>query len=199
MSARRFSAWVAAATAFLGLPALGRAESVTSRDEAALGARSPLEAAASLRPQLGLVTVEGGDLGDSTRLAAGVGLNADLMPHLGSRRGGAFRAELASGARYSYLGRFGGGTHLLMVPANLQLGRSVAGSGRLSVHGGATFVYASSPAVLGAGARWSARPNVGLDLEWELSRSAAILIRPDWAFAERGIFMATVGLSFPAS
>jgi hypothetical protein len=79
---------------------------------------------------------------------------------------------------------------------------------RPSVHAGATLIYNTLQASgapptgieVSSTTSTSVHPNIGLDFEFGVGRSVALLIRPDWVFAPNtAIFTSTFGLTFPIS
>lgn len=93
------------------------------------------------------------------------------------------------------------GTHLLMIPANLKVGYSF-GNLLLGVHGGGNVFYRSIARTAAVGqvpnstgnSDWSILPNIGFDVQYNVNRQIAVLLRPDWTMAgSNSIVTATLG------
>ncbi len=96
-----------------------------------------------------------------------------------------------------------GGANLLILPLNLKVGWNASDALRLSVHGGGNIVYRSAANSMNmgsgsdqSGALWKVYPNAGGDVELGLSKSVALLIRPDVTITpENDLFTGTLGVS----
>jgi hypothetical protein len=175
--------------------------------------------AVGIKPQFGLIALDDLSGDGNTRAVGGVILEANLLGRAKTEGGKPYFGP-AVGLLYSHLGSPGGdffgtnspsgndrGTHLLILPINAKVGYTFSDVARLSLHGGATALYnnvsrQSAAAVGGplstSDSSWSARPNVGLDLEFGVGRNVGILLRPDWMFLDgRSAFTGTIGLDIP--
>ncbi len=109
----------------------------------------------------------------------------------------------ASGANFVGLGDAGGGGNLLVIPMNLKLGYNVNEAFRVSMRGGANWIYRSVGNQFNLGDQgkttssdWTPYPNVGMDFEF--GNQVALLVRPDFTLTpEDEIFTGTLALSIP--
>lgn len=120
--------------------------------------------------------------------------------HLGSGNAGGFGSSPSDGSAIGVAG-----TNMFFIPTDLKLGYNI-GNFRPAIHGGANLYYTSSadnfslgasPAT-GTGSQWSYLPDVGLDLEYGITKSIALIARPDITFAgSNRIWNASLGATIP--
>jgi len=171
-----------------------------------------------IKPQMGVVAFRD-NLGTTTsRLAGGFALEGNLAPALNKDWSSTY-IGLSSGLIYSHLGdptsnfvganpgvsTGGAGANLIIIPANLKIGRNISDSARLSVHGGGNVVYRSVANSMNLGASsggtdstWKLFPNVGADAEFAIGKSAALMFRPDFTLTPGDVlFTGTVAVGIP--
>ena len=170
-------------------------------------------------PQLGMVGYTASDDAYKARAATGFGLDVNIVPMVSEMHD--VYAGISTGALYSHLGSAnanffgsesttGGGTagaNAVIVPADLKLGYNFNDRLRASIRGGGNVVYRSMANAMkldsqraGNDSVWSINPNVGADLEWQVSRFLNVIARPDLTIvAGNTLFMGTVGLSITPS
>jgi hypothetical protein len=172
--------------------------------------------AVGINPQFGILSL--GDVNDDSQARGVAGLIIDVngLRRVDDSEGRPFFGP-SLGVLYSHLGTatsdfFGvnssdgrnNGTHLLMFPFNLKAGYTFKDIFRPSVHAGGTLIYNNTTAnVTGievSNSSTTVRANVGMDFEFGIGKSVALMLRPDWIFASNTtIFVGTIGLVFPLS
>ncbi|MGK5083756.1 hypothetical protein WDW37_10675 [Bdellovibrionota bacterium FG-1] len=97
------------------------------------------------------------------------------------------------------------GTNMFYIPLDLKVGMNY-GKFRPSIHGGGNIYYRSVASSFALGANpdtsssssWAIYPNIGLDLEVELTRSVALIARPDVTLGgSNRIWSASLGATIP--
>lgn len=134
--------------------------------------------------------------GNPTRWALGPSVGI-YYSHLGSGNSDFFGAGDGSERN------LGGGANMLLLPLNFKVGYNLTDSFRISAHGGGNMIFRSKANSMNLGADqgvsdtlWKMYPNAGADFEIGLTRSVALLFRPDFTIApEKDIFTGTVGIS----
>jgi hypothetical protein len=172
--------------------------------------------AVGIKPQFGILSMDDADDEGHARGVAGVTVDINGLRRLDDSSGRPFLGP-SVGVLYSHLGTstadfFGtnsddgreSGTHLLLIPFNLKAGYTFRDIFRPSIHAGATLIYNNErdqpTGIEPADSSTNVRANIGLDFEFGIGKSVALLIRPDWVFAPRSsIFTGTLGLVFPLS
>ena len=173
----------------------------------------------SFKPQLGVLNFKDPSGNSTTRAAGGMTIDANLAPSLLNSPSKSLYFGPSTGVLYTHLGDptsnligtnadspvGNSGANLLVIPANLKLGYNINELFRVSVHGGGNVIYRSiansmnlGPTSADTASTWNLYPNVGGDVEIGLSRSASILLRPDWTLTPgNSIFMGTVAVGIP--
>jgi hypothetical protein len=126
---------------------------------------------------------------------------------------------LSTGLFYSHLGQAGSGfwgtnsttgignagSNMFLIPLDLKLGLYL-GEFRGSVHGGGNVIYRSymsamqigSASAITTGSSWTIFPNVGVDLEYGVSKAIVLILRPDVSLGSVGeVWLATFGVAIP--
>jgi hypothetical protein len=169
-----------------------------------------------LKPQIGAMVfkpIENGVTQDTeSRVMAGATFDVNLF-RLASEDLRNFFGGVSVGALVSHVGTpganafgagdNGGGGNLLLIPLNLKFGYNVNEAFRISLHGGANWVYRSignqfnfGAQGAGSGDDWTPYPNVGMDFEF--GKSVAFMFRPDFTITPQDeIFTGTLALSIP--
>jgi hypothetical protein len=205
-----------ALAAILAEPAGWAVEESTVSEAQVEGASGFQNEVFGFRPQVGLTTRN--NFGDTSAKALG-GLLMDVnFFRLPPSDQGRPYVGLVFGALYSHLGNPGSdfiglggaggdsGTNFLQLPVNIKAGYTFSDVFRLTVHGGLNVLYSHTnlsavfPAVAGSSTTWNGFGNIGMDFEFGVARSLAVLLRPDWTFASGDTFLTvTFGLNFPIS
>jgi hypothetical protein len=173
--------------------------------------------AVGINPQFGILSLDNLVDDGQTRAVGGLTVDINVLRRVNTEGGRPFFGP-STGVLYSHLGTAtsnfigtdgtGGrddGTHLLLIPFNLKAGYTIGDVFRPSVHAGGTLLYNNRPSVptgiqATTDSTTTVRVNVGLDFEFGLGKSVALMLRPDWIFAEDNtIFVGTLGLVFPIS
>lgn len=122
-----------------------------------------------------------------------------FFSHIGPRNGN-FIGEAANGVADT-----SAGANMFYVPTDVKFGVNI-GNFRPSIHAGANLIYRSIASALAAGqeadtgsdSAWSYLPNLGLDLEYAIADSFALVARPDITFGgSNRIWTASIGASIP--
>lgn len=177
----------------------------------------------AMGPQLGFVTYTDNQGDKSTRGTVGVGLEWNLAPLFESAENGwAYPADYYLGVQTgAYLSRVGGGNAdffggsssgsgfedatLITIPLNAKIGYNFMENARASIHGGGNLFYRSSAGAVrlgengpvGDSAAWNVYPNVGADLEVQVSEPLSILARPDLTITSgENLFVGTLAANF---
>lgn len=172
--------------------------------------------AVGINPQFGVLSLDNSLNESQTRGVAGLIIDINGLRRVGTESGRPFLGP-SLGVLYSHLGTatsdfFGtnsndgrdNGTHLLLIPFNLKAGYTIRDVFRPSIHGGGTLIYNNLPS-LATGIQVSDssttfRANVGMDFEFGIGKSVALMLRPDWVFtSDNTIFVGTLGVVFPLS
>ncbi len=208
-------AFVLAALVFLQCPSVHAVEESTSAYEAP-GASGFQNEEFGFRPQVGFTSRN--NFGDtSVKALAGLLMDVNFFRLPPSDQGRPYIA-LVFGALYSHLGNPGSdfiglggpagdqGTNFLQLPLNVKAGYTFSDVFRVTVHGGLNVLYSHTdlasvaPATPGSVSSWNGFGNIGMDLEFGVAKSLAVLFRPDWTFASGDTFFTgTFGVDFPIS
>jgi hypothetical protein len=169
-----------------------------------------------IKPQLGVMLfkpVENGVRQDiDARGMAGVSLEVNIT-RLATDEWRLWYGGISTGFMGSHVGQpgsgfLGGGDqtgsgNLLIIPLDLKVGYNLNEAFRVSMHGGANFIYRSVGNQFALGAQgatgdsdWTPYPNFGLDFEF--GREIAFMVRPDFTITPGDeIFTGTFAVSIP--
>jgi hypothetical protein len=168
-------------------------------------------------PQVGVLSYTNPNGAYSARAFAGITGSFNFVPLTASPEARLWYVGVTTGVLFSHNGSsssnfFGSNpsvsatdnSNILYIPADLKIGYNFGETFRLSAHGGGNIIYRSSSGSvnLGAGSTgddslWKIYPNVGGDLEWQVSKRVSILVRPDVTITPASdTLSATVGATF---
>ena len=169
----------------------------------------------AIRPQAGVLAYTDQTGNTSSRLAAGLTIDWNLMSSFEPGGMSNWYIGPSTGLIYSHLGNadanfFGSnssvssgteGANFFYVPVNLKVGYNVADNFRIAAHGGGNMTYRSKPQAISIGTNTGtttqAFPNVGADLEWGMG-GIALGLRPDWTLGtQNSIFTGSLTVAVP--
>ena len=156
-----------------------------------------------LAPQIGAIGYHDPSGSYTSRAAIGVGVDYNAAALLGLNNNlylGAGSGFDIARAGYPTANMLGGGTmsnsNMVIVPVDLKVGYNLTDKFRTSVRGGGDVVYKSNAASVNFGGPndWTMHPDVGVDLEWQVSKRVSVQAKPDLFFTPgENVFVGMLG------
>lgn len=171
----------------------------------------------AIGPQLGIINYTDSTGEKSSRGTVGVNIEWNAASLIGESpniyagfQTGAFIAKTGGsdanffGGNSNAAAGFDGAT-IITAPINAKVGYNVTDKARISVHGGGNAIYRSSAGAVLLGSTdaapndnaWNIYPNVGGDVELQVSKNLGILARPDLTLTGgENMFVGTLAANF---
>ena len=158
-----------------------------------------------VKPQFGILSLRNASGDRSSHIMGGVGVDLDVLSWYAPVLEDLY-AGISTGFFYSRIDQAAGApvSGLFLIPVDLKAGLNLSGKTRASFHAGFNLLYrwAADAVPLGnrageQGGSLNLYPNLGLDLERNLSKNVSLLIRPDITLSpESSIYGLAVGIGF---